>query len=158
MFITVEQARAQCRVEAADDDDATLLECARAAEIRCARLANRSIFLSADAKAAAIASTLTALDAARATYDADIAAIPYDAGPVQRASAYKAAIAALDAAVLAHEQAVVGIIINDDIMRAMLLTLGKYYRHREDVTDERVATLPDGAERIMRHYRWTGDL
>lgn len=157
-FITIEQARSQCRVDAADDDDTKLLECARAAELRCARLANRSIFADATEKATAVADASVALTEAHVNYAAAVQAIPVDVTTSEFHAAMRAARAPLDAAVLAHEQAVVGILINDDIRHAMLLTLGKYYRHREDVTDERVGNLPDGAERIMRHYRWAGDL
>lgn len=156
-LITIEQARAQCKVEDSDED-MTLLECARAAEERCARLANRNIYATIGEKATAIAASTVKLGDARVAYDAAVAAIPGDASTLQLATMMRAAHADMDAAVLEHERAVTGIVVNDDIRHAVLLTVGKYYRHREDVTDERVGVLPEGAARIMRHYRWAGDL
>ena len=61
----------------------------------------------------------------------------------------------------AIQQRANGIVVNQAIKAAILLTLGHLYRNRQDVITGQNAgatKLPVGAERILQPYVWPGDL
>ena len=58
------------------------------------------------------------------------------------------------------KQRVNGVVIDDTITAAMLLTLGHLYANREDnvASGNNVVQVPVGAQRILQPYLWIGDI
>lgn len=158
-LITVDQARAHCKADAADDTMLTIY--ANAAEKACERAVNRNVYVDADARDAAIAAIPAAMTAAFAAYDA--AKIAADALTDARDQdvAYSIACEQLAAAQLDQTRTVNSIIADDDYIAAVLLTLGSLYVTREDEIVGQGATaakLPNGAAALLWPHRWVGSL
>lgn len=52
-----------------------------------------------------------------------------------------------------------GIVVDDTIRAAILMTIGHFYRNRQNVVvGASVAQMPEGAMRILQPYLWIGDL
>lgn len=154
-IITIEQARAHCKTDAQDDEVLTL--CANAAERACANLANRGLFVDQAALDTAInglSATMSAAFTAHANAMEAAASLPED----DRDLAERIAEQRLRNAQLAAGNAIHGIVADDDIIAAILLTTGHFYRNREEVGTAKFEQLPMGAERIMRWYRRAGSL
>jgi len=169
-LITIDQARDH--VKASGDDDELLTLYCNAAEAACARIANRQLYKSTADLTAAVASIPTKLAAAFATFDANIvtytALTDTRAGVILTMAANRQLAATLDALDgiangLALDAATTptGAPAADDIIAAVLLTVGHYYRNRESVvtgTGAAAVEVPHAAESIMLNYRWMGPI
>lgn len=157
-LITIEQARAHSKTDGVDDEVLTIA--ANAAERVCAQLANRALFPSAEAMDAAIAAVSDEMAAAFTSHaNALDAAASLD--EENKTIAVMRADAALQAARNKATNIIHGIIVDDDIIAAILLVTGHFYRNREEVVsgaNAKVDSIPLGAERIMRWYRRVGEL
>jgi exosome complex RNA-binding protein Rrp42 (RNase PH superfamily) len=92
---------------------------------------------------AATAAKESAVTAAEALTDAD-----------EKAAALQVAETAYMRALVAYRQAFDGIVVNDTIKAAVLLTVGSLYAQREDVVvGASVAALPNGADYLLQPYK-----
>lgn len=152
-FVTLEQAKSHLRVDGADEDaDITLkLE---AAEGHAVEYLNRHVYADQAALDAAKAAAPAALTAATAAYEAAMDAAEAMENVVERDIATLAAcedyVKAQSLAKRTHR----GMVINDQIKAAVLLTLGHLYENREDVVaGVAVTELPTGAKCLLRPHR-----
>jgi Phage QLRG family, putative DNA packaging. len=169
-LITLDQARDH--VKADGDDDELLTVYCNAAEAACARLANRNLYPATADLNAAVATISATMLAAYAAYDAavlDADAQDDDRMKVMMLAAAQVALnnatnqvdaivhgLALDVAADASGQPV-----GDDIVLAILMTVGHMYRNRESVVTGQGAAaveVPMSAQNIMAMHRWIGPL
>lgn len=157
-IITITQARDHCKTDAVDD--VMLIVYANAAEKVCAQLANRALFVTQAALTTAIDTVPTTMTAAFTAHtNAMTAAASLDEN--NRLFAEDKAAAALRSARVAASNIVHGIVADNDIIAAILLTTGHFYRNREEVVvgqAGRPEQVPMAAERIMRWHRRVGTL
>jgi hypothetical protein len=162
-LITIEQARDHVRSDG--DDDTLLTTYCNAAEAACARLANRSLFATTADLTTAVVAIPDMMVQAYAAYDA--AVIDADAQDDDRIKGMKLGLAqvALDRATLRADADMHGLALDmpdcDDILSAILLTVGHLYRNRENVVSGQGAAaveLPMSAQNIMNNHRWIGPL
>lgn len=162
-LITIEQARDHVKGEGDDDD--IIRTYASAAEAACARLANRALFATTAALNAAVAGVPAAMQAAYDAYDTAIAAAAAADDDRVACMLSAQAQAALDAVTNRCDAITHGLALdaagNEDIVAAILLTLGHYYRNRESVVTGQGAAaveVPMAATHIMANHRWIGPL
>ena len=155
-FVTIDQARLHCKSDSADDAALTLY--VNAAEKAVAKAANRSIYASQGTLDTALAGISAALTAASAAYRAALAAADALAYTEDQDFAADKAQTAWRNAQVNATNAINGIVVDDMIIAAVLLTAGDWYKNRENTTDKEMHRLPTGAERIMSHYRVIGDM
>lgn len=161
-LITIEQARDH--VKADGDDDELLAVYCNAAEASCERLANRKLFATAADYAAAVAAVPAAMIAAYTAYDtAASTANAQDDDRVKNMmlaqAQYKLDAATNDADATLHGLVVEAELNGDDIIGAVLLTTGHFYRNRESVVTGQGAAaveVPLTTRHIMEEYRWIG--
>jgi hypothetical protein len=146
---------AKLHVAADGDADAALITLyLGAAERSVVEYACRNIYATQGALDAAIAAVPDALIAAKTAYDAAIVlADAMDAGDLQD----MAVLAADEAYTKAKQSARMtyqGIVVNDQIKAAILLTLGHLYANRENsIVGVQVAALPMGSQYLMNSFR-----
>jgi len=153
MLIDLATAKAHLRVDGTDDDAMITLYIG-AAERSAAEFIGRNIYVDQSALVAAIAGAPAALTAATVAYDAAIlSASALDAG-VELDMAILAANEAYSTAKAVARMTHQGIVINDQIKAAMLLTIGHLYANREDVVaGVPVAALPMGCGYLLQPFR-----
>lgn len=156
-LVTIDEARKHCKADGDDDDLITLY--GNAAEAACARLANRNLYSTqAELTAARVASD-AAMEAVYAAYDAAVLAAESATSAMHRIALTDDAKSDLDRALNARMGVVNGIVADDDVKAAVLLTLGHWYVNREEVVTGQGAAavqLPMSASAIMSQYRWLG--
>lgn len=153
MLIDLATAKLHLRVvDAADDAMITIYS--GAAERAVVEYAQRNIYADGAALAAAIAAAPAALVAATVTYDAAIlAADPIPAG-IEWLMAEFAANEAYTRAQTIARMTYQGIVVNDQIKAAILLTIGHLYANREDsVIGVSAVALPMGCNHLMQPLR-----
>lgn len=158
-LITLAQARLHVKADG-DDDDVLTIYC-NAAEAACARLANRNLYKDMAALNAALSALPDALSDAWEAHDAAMIAAAGLSDLRQRAFAEDNARASLSAAMATHQNVVNGIVVTDDMIAAVLLTVGHLYRNRENnITGQGAAAveLPMSAQNLMAPHRWIGPL
>lgn len=157
-IITIEQAREHCKTDGVDDELLTLY--ANAAEAACAQLANRALFVDQAALEAAVAEVSTSMSAAFTAHKTAMdAAASLDLD--NREWAEGKAHSDLIAARVRASNIVSGIVADGDIIAAILLTTGHFYRNREEVVvgqGGKPEQVPMAAQRIMAWYRRVGTL
>ena len=160
-FVSIAQLRVQCAADLAGADDAQLTVYADAAEQTVQRMCNRAIFLDASERDAARAALPAAMAAAYTTYDAAINAA--QAQSDKRNIAFQTDLAN-DALRAEHAKADAisnSIVIQPDIIEAILLLTAHYYRNREAVetgSGAAAVEVPEAASHIMERYRHLGPL
>ena len=167
-IVTIGQVREH--VKADGDDDELLTAYANAAEAACERLANRAIFATTGELTTAKAAVPAMMTTAYETYDAAVlAAQGHDDDRIIVMMTAQAQNA-LNAATLRADWVLNGLAIDkaadgtsqpkgDDIVVAILMTAGHYYRNRENVVTGQGAAaveLPGAAKDIMLLNRWIG--
>lgn len=160
-FVTIDQLRVQCAAELSGTDDAQLTVYANAAEQTVQRMANRAIFLDSTERDVAIAALPASVAAAYTAYDAAIAAA--DSAGDKRNVAYQSQLAqsALNEVLNDAEAKEHSILIQPDIVEAILLLVGHWWRNREEVetgSGAAAVAVPQAAEHIMERYRYLGPL
>lgn len=162
-LISIEQARDH--VKSDGDDDLLLTAYCDGAEAQCARIANRSLFATAAELAAAVAAVPDKMVAAYAAYDAAVTdAYAQDDDRIRDMKLGMAQVA-LNKATYQADADLHGISVDDpkysDVVIAVLLTVGHFYRTRENVAvgqGATVAEVPMTAQNIMELHRWIGPL
>lgn len=154
-LISLDDARDQCRVEP-DYPAAQLQPYIDAAEAAASAYLNRRIYCDQAAFDATVDGLGDVLLAASAAYaDASMAAAVIT-DDLQRSALLDIADARLEAAKVAADRAIHGIVVNAAIDAAMRLLLGHLFANREDVlTGMRAAAVavPMGARDLLRPYR-----
>lgn len=154
-LLTIEQARAHCRVDGVDED-AVLIGCIAAAEDAAAAHLNRALFDDDDALSAAldgIPAETRAADQAYAHAVESAAAITDDG---ERKAALAVAQAKRTVVRVRHQRAMDGLVANASVRAACLLMVGHLYTHREavaEVTQAAQVELPLGMRDLLRPYR-----
>lgn len=153
MLIDLATAKLHLRVDGTDDDAIITLYIS-AAEGTIAAYAQRNIYADAPTLAAAVAAAPASLAVATVVYDAAIlAAELMDEGADQDMATFAANYAYAQAQKTA-QMTFQGIVVNDQIKTAILLTVGHLFENREDSTVGQAATaLPMGCSYIMQPYR-----
>jgi hypothetical protein len=158
-MITIDQARQHCKADG--DDDGVLEIYADAAESLCAQLANRNLYKTAAELLAAIAGVPTAMTTAYANYDAAVVIANASDDDRIRTMMLANAQLALNNATISAERTLHGITAEDfpDIISAVLMTTGHFYRTRENVVSGQGAAaieVPMSAREVMTNLRWPG--
>jgi len=152
-FVTLDQAKDHLRVTESDEDADISLKL-EAAEGHAIEYLNRHVYADQATLDAAKAAAPAALSAATTAYEAAMDAAEAMENCVERDVA---TLAACEEYVKAQSQAkrtYRGIVINDQIKAAVLLTLGHLYANREDVvTGVTVTEMPLGAKNLLRPLR-----
>lgn len=152
-FVSLDEAKIHLRVDGTDEDELIAVYIT-AAEQSAMSLLDRGVYAGGTALGAARAAAPAELAAATATYTAAIAAAQALADTTEQAAATQAAEYAYLRAQVAYRQAMDGIVVNDVIKSAVLLTVGSLYAQREDVVvGASVAALPNGADHLLQPFK-----
>ena len=153
MLLDLPTAKLHLRVIGADEDS-TITLYAMAAEQAAISFLDRAVYVDGTALAAAIAAAPAALSAATVAYNAAITAAALVVDPVEQSEAVRVAQSNYMRAQIVSRQTNDGMVVNEAIKAAMLLTLGTLYAQREDaVIGVSVASLPNGAQWLLFPYR-----
>lgn len=156
-FLTLDQARQHCKAD--DTDDVMLSIYIEAAERECEKLANRTIFKNAAAQTTAINAVPAAINAAKVIYDAAILAADALTDETAKEYATKIAQTTYDNVKFKQNEIIDSIVMEDNILNAMLLLIAHWYMNREEVVvGQSVVAIPSGVQSIMYKYRKVGDL
>ena len=169
-LITLDQAREHVKADG-DDDELLTLYC-NAAESACARLANRNLYKTTADLTAAVALISDKMLAAYTAYDVAVAAANAQSDPRMKAHGISAAATALWEVTNAQDAVAHGLALDaatdedgtpvgDDILLAILMTVGHAYRNRENVasgSNAAAVEVPMTAQHIMQMNRWIGPL
>ena len=152
-FVTLPEAKLHLRVDSIDED-ALIGLYINAAEQSAVSLLDRGVYADGTALGVAKAAAPAELAAATATYTAAIAAAQALTDATEQAAATQAAEYAYLRAQVAYRQAMDGVVVNDQIKAAVLLTVGSLYAQREDVVvGASVAALPNGADYLLQPFK-----
>ena len=152
-FVTLPEAKLHLRVDSIDED-ALIGLYINAAEQSAVSLLDRGVYADGAALGVAKAAAPAELAAATATYTAAIAAAQALTDATEQAAATQAAEYAYLRAQVAYRQAFDGIVVNDTIKAAVLLTTAHLYANREDVVvGASVAALPNGADCLLQPFK-----
>lgn len=154
--IDIDKARTYLKADG-DDDDLIIDQIASATNV-CEDYCNRVFYVDADAKEADFALALTDRTTALANRKAALALIT---GHEQDDEYTRGLITDHYIEVLGDiTQRINGIVIDDAINAAILITLGHLYKNREDnlSTGNNVVQVPVGAQRILQSKLWIGNL
>lgn len=158
-FVTLDQARAHCKADSADDSTLTLH--LNAAVAACQQLANRSIYTDQTALDTALSGISAAMVTANAAYAAALLAADAIVIDADKLVAQDIAYQNYIKIKLTQESALNGIVVTDDINAAILLITGHFYRNREAVVTGQGAAateVPLSAQNLMAPYRRVGAL
>lgn len=152
-IVTLDQARAHVREEA-DYPEAQILPSLKGAEDAAQAYLNRAVYADAAALDTARASYASDMALAKSEYDAAIAAAEALTDEAQKAAALELAAVEYEEAKADAGRALHGMVVNDSIIAAILLTFGHLFDNREDVVVGASAVeLPMGARSLLRPYR-----
>lgn len=152
-FVTLAEAKLHLRVDG-NDEDARIGGYINAAEQSAVSLLDRGVYVDGTALTAAKAAAPGALDTACAAYDAAIEAAQAMTDDALQAAATQTAENAWLKACVTYRQTMDGMVVNDAIKAAVLLTVGHLYANREDVVvGASVAALPNGADYLLQPYK-----
>jgi len=156
MFLTLDIAKAHLRVIGGDEDADLALKCDAAEGIAVAHL-DRAVYADQAQLNAAIAAAPAALAASRAAFLAADAAAALIEDEKLRELEEAHAFDVYSRAIFAVARIRRGHVINPVILSAMLLILGGLWESRENtVIGVSVASIPDGAYRLLDAYRHCG--
>lgn len=152
-FVQLAEARLHLRVDC-PDEDALIWLYINAAEQAAINALDRGVYADSTELQTAMAAAPAALAAATAAKDSAVAAAEALTDADEKAAALKAAENAYMRALVAYRQVFDGIVVNDQIKAAVLLTVGHLYAHREDaVVGASVSALPNGADHLLQPYK-----
>jgi len=152
-FVTLAEAKLHLRVTE-PDEDALIGLYINAAEQAAIKALDRGVYADNTALQAAMTAAPAALAAATAAKDSAVAAAEALTDADEKAAALKAAENAYTRALVAYRQVLDGIVVNDQIKAAVLLTVGHLYVHRADaVVGASVSALPNGADHLLQPYK-----
>ena len=152
-FVQLAEASLHLRVDCTDEDALILLYIS-AAEQAAINAMDRGVYADSTALQTAIAAAPAALAAATSAKEAAVAAAEALTDADEKAAALKAAENAYLRAKVAYRQVLDGIVVNDQIKAAVLLTVGHLYANREDVVvGASVSALPNGADHLLQPFK-----
>lgn len=150
MLVTDDQVRNHLRIDEGEDVSVYV----GAAERAAIDFLNRNVYKDQDALDAAQLTVTPTLIAARATY---VAAVAEASAIEDRDASIEAKTYALDqyfAARLRAYRIRKGIVVNEAVQAAILLTIGHLYANREDVVvGASVVELPMASQHLLQPYR-----
>jgi hypothetical protein len=146
MLVTLEQAKAQVRYGASYPETKILIDLA-AAEAKAQSFLNRRVFADQDALDAAIAAAPDAQIVAGFTWMAGIDAASSVTDEAARAEMLDHVNAVYSAARATARQTYAGMVINDEIRKAILVTFEQLFIGSLDTA------MPAGAESLLWPYR-----
>ena len=115
---------------------------------------DRGVYADNTALQAAMTAAPAALTAATAAKEAAVAAAEALTDATEQAAAIQVAETAYMRAMVAYRQAFDGIVVNDQIKAAVLLTVGHLFANREDVVvGASVSALPNGADCLLQPFK-----
>ena len=152
-FVTLAEAKLHLRVDG-NDEDALIGLYINAAEQAAIKALDRGVYADGTALQTAMAAAPAALTTATAAYTAAVTAADAMTDSTEQAAALQVAETAYMRAQVAYRQVFDGILVNDQIKAAVLLTVGSLYAQREDVVvGASVAALPNGADYLLQPYK-----
>lgn len=152
-LVTLDQARAHVR-EGADFPEAQLQPALKGAEDAAQAYLNRRVYESQEALDTARGTYAADVAAANAEYDAAVAAADALTDEAEQVAALELATVQFGEAKAEAAKALHGMVVNDSIVSAILLTFGHLFANREDVVvGATVADIPLGARTLLRPYR-----
>ena len=152
-FVTVDEAKLHLRADGTDEDALIGIYIA-AAEQAAVKALDRGVYADGAALQTAMAAAPAALTTATAAYTAAVTAADAMTDTTEQAAALQVAETAYMRAQVAYRQAFDGIVVNESIKAAVLLTVGHLYANREDVVvGASVAALPNGADCLLQPYK-----
>lgn len=153
-IVSTDQAQQHLRLAAGEFDAEDLALKLAAAETAAGTFLNRNVYETKDALDGAIAGAPAALAAATDAYSTAMTAAAGIASDTERAIVECGAREAYAHAQLAARRTYLGIVVNDAIRAAILLTLGLLWENREDLIIGTTAVpLPGGAAALLRPHR-----
>lgn len=152
-FVTLAEAKLHLRVDGTDED-ALIGIYINAAEQAAIKAMDRGVYADDTALNAAKTAAPAALTAATAAYTAAVTAADAMSYAIEQAAALQVAETAYMSAQVAYRQVFDGIVVNDQIKAAVLLTVGHLFANREDVVvGASVSALPHGADCLLQPYK-----
>lgn len=152
-FVTLAEAKLHLRVDGTDED-ALIGIYINAAEQAAIKAMDRGVYADDTALNAAKTAAPAALTAATAAYTAAVTAADAMTDAIEQAAALQVAETAYMRAQVAYRQVFDGIVVNDQIKAAVLLTVGHLFANREDVVvGSSVSALPHGADCLLQPYK-----
>jgi hypothetical protein len=152
-FIQLSEAKIHLRVDGTDED-ALIGLYINAAEQAAIKAMDRGVYADGTALQTAMTTAPAALTAATAAKEAAVTAAEALTDADEKAAALQAAENAYMGALVAYRQVFDGIVVNDQIRAAVLLTVGHLYANREDaVVGASVSALPNGADYLLQPFK-----
>ncbi len=152
-FVQLSEAKLHLRVDGTDED-ALIGLYINAAEQAASKAMDRGVYADGTALQTAMTAAPAALTAATAAKEAAVTAAEALTDADEKAAALQAAENAYMGALVAYRQVFDGIVVNDQIKAAVLLTVGHLYANREDVVvGASVSALPNGADHLLQPYK-----
>lgn len=152
-FVSLASAKLHLRADGTDEDALIGIYIA-AAEQAAVKALDRGVYADGTALQTAMTDAPAALTTATADYAAAVTAADAMTDTTEQAAALQVAETAYMRARVAYRQAFDGIVVNDTIKAAVLLTVGHLYSNREDsVVGASVAALPNGADYLLQPYK-----
>ena len=152
-FVQLTEAKLHLRVDGTDED-ALIGLYINAAEQAAVKAMDRGVYADGTALQTAITAAPAALTTATAAYTAAVTAADAMTDTTEQTAALQVAETAYMRAQVAYRQAFDGIVVNDTIKAAVLLTTAHLYANREDVVaGVSVAQMPNGAEWLLQPYK-----
>ena len=152
-FVTVDEVKLHLRADGTDEDALIGIYIA-AAEQAAVKALDRGVYADNTALQAAMVAAPSALTAATAAYTAALTVADAMTDTTEQAAALQVAETAYMRAQVAYRQVFDGIVVNEAIKAAVLLTVGHLYANREDVViGASVAALPNGADFLLQPYK-----
>ena len=152
-LVTLAEAKLHLRVTDSAED-ALIAVYITAAEQRAVSALDRNVYVDGTALQTAKTAAPAALTAATVAKEAAVAAAEAMTDSTEKVAALQVAETAYMRALVAYRQAFDGIVGNDQIKAAVLLTVGSLYAQREDVVvGTSVAALPNGAGYLLQPFK-----
>jgi hypothetical protein len=151
-IVTLAAAKLHLRIEGGNED-ALIQVLVNASELSAAKFMARNVYADQGALDAAVAGVAAALASASAAYEAATTAADLIMNAVERAFALVAAEDAYTNAQTLARMTQAGIVINDAIVSAVLLTVGHLYLNREGVVDRALVELPMGVQYLLQPFK-----
>ncbi len=153
-FVTLAEAKLHLRGVDGTEEDALIGLYINAAEQAAVKAMDRGVYADGTALQTAMTAAPAALTAATVAKEAAVAAAEAITDSTEKVAALQAAETAYMRALVGYRQVFDGILVNDQIKAAVLLTVGHLYANREDVVvGASVAALPNGADCLLQPFK-----